>query len=155
MDVTSVGNHEFDEGVTELLRLQNGGCHPTDGCQDGDPFDGADFPYLAANTVYKDSGKTILPAYTTRTVQGVKVGFIGMTLEGTPEHRQPGGHHHGQVPRRGRDRQQVRRPAARKGVEALVLLIHEGGQQNSPAAPAATRPAAPTSPARSRRSSPG
>ena len=97
MDVTSVGNHEFDEGVNELLRLQNGGCHPTDGCQDGDPFDGADFPYLAANTVYKDSGKTILPAYTTRTVQGVKVGFIGMTLEGTPGHRQPGRHHRGRA----------------------------------------------------------
>ena len=38
LDVTSVGNHEFDEGVTELLRLNNGGCHPTDGCQDGDGF---------------------------------------------------------------------------------------------------------------------
>ena len=37
LDVTSVGNHEFDEGVDELLRMQNGGCHPTDGCQDGDP----------------------------------------------------------------------------------------------------------------------
>ena len=32
LDVTSVGNHEFDEGAKELARLQNGGCHPTDGC---------------------------------------------------------------------------------------------------------------------------
>lgn len=32
LDVTSVGNHEFDEGAKELARLQNGGCHPTEGC---------------------------------------------------------------------------------------------------------------------------
>ncbi len=62
LDVTSVGNHEFDEGVDELLRLQNGGCHPTDGCQDGDGFAGADYPMLAANVVRKSNGKPILPA---------------------------------------------------------------------------------------------
>src|SRR6185503_7900739 len=47
LDLSSVGNHEFDEGSAELLRMQNGGCHPTDGCQDGDPFNGATFQYLA------------------------------------------------------------------------------------------------------------
>src|SRR4051794_40403035 len=51
LQVSSVGNHEFDEGVTELMRMQNGGCHPTDGCQDGDGFGGAKFRYLAANTI--------------------------------------------------------------------------------------------------------
>ena len=132
MDVTSVGNHEFDEGVTELLRLQNGGCHPTDGCQDGDPFYGADFPYLAANTVYKDSGKTILPAYTTRTVQGVKVGFIGMTLEGTPEIVNPAGITTVKFLDEVETANKYADQLLAKGVEALVLLIHEGGQQNVP-----------------------
>ncbi len=132
MDVTSVGNHEFDEGVTELLRLQNGGCHPTDGCQDGDPFYGADFPYLAANTVYKDSGKTILPAYTTRTVQGVKVGFIGMTLEGTPEIVNPAGITTVRFLDEVETANKYADQLLAKGVEALVLLIHEGGQQNVP-----------------------
>jgi 5'-nucleotidase len=135
MDVTSVGNHEFDEGVTELLRLQNGGCHPVDGCQDGDPFYGANFPYLAANTVYKTTGQPILPAYTTRTVQGVKVGFIGLTLKGTPSIVNPAGittvdfldeittaNHYADV-------------LLGKGVQAIVLLIHEGGQQNPPPSP--------------------
>ncbi len=132
MDVTSVGNHEFDEGVTELLRLQNGGCHPTDGCQDGDPFYGADFRYLAANTVYKDSGKTILPAYTTRTVQGVKVGFIGMTLEGTPEIVNPAGITTVRFLDEVETANKYADQLLAKGVEALVLLIHEGGQQNVP-----------------------
>src|SRR5690349_14712215 len=38
LDVSSVGNHEFDEGWAELYRMQHGGCHPVDGCQDGTPF---------------------------------------------------------------------------------------------------------------------
>lgn len=51
LTVTSVGNHEFDEGWQELLRMQRGGCHPKDGCQDGDPFAGARFAYLSANVL--------------------------------------------------------------------------------------------------------
>jgi len=49
LDLNAVGNHEFDEGAAELLRMQDGGCHPTDGCQDGTPFGGAEFGFLAAN----------------------------------------------------------------------------------------------------------
>src|SRR5919206_21112 len=75
LEVTSVGNHEFDEGVAELLRLNRGGCHPTDGCQDGDGFAGADFTYLAANVVYKSNGQTIFPAYTVKNLNGAKIGF--------------------------------------------------------------------------------
>ncbi|MGE5776638.1 MAG: metallophosphoesterase, partial [Chloroflexota bacterium] len=48
LDFNAVGNHEFDEGVDELLRMQRGGCHPEDGCLDGDDFRGADFRFLAA-----------------------------------------------------------------------------------------------------------
>src|SRR6266542_6871140 len=49
LQISSVGNHEFDEGVTELKRIQRGGCHPVDGCLDGDGYNGAKFQYLAAN----------------------------------------------------------------------------------------------------------
>ncbi len=85
LDVSSVGNHEFDEGVTELLRMQNGGCHPVDGCYFPDePYAGADFPWLAANVVDTSTGKTPLPPYWIQKVDGIKVGFIGMTLEATP-----------------------------------------------------------------------
>src|SRR4051794_4858704 len=51
MTVSSVGNHEFDEGAAELVRMQKGGCHPTDKCQDGDGFAGAKFDYLSANVL--------------------------------------------------------------------------------------------------------
>ena len=65
LDVSSVGNHEFDEGVEELLRMQRGGCHPDDGCYEPwgpGGYPGADFPWLAANVVRERTGRTILPA---------------------------------------------------------------------------------------------
>ncbi len=86
LDFNAVGNHEFDEGWHELVRLQEGGCHPVDGCQDGDDFAGANFQFLAANVVRQDNGKTIFPAYKMRSFAGAKIAFIGMTLEGTPSH---------------------------------------------------------------------
>ena len=58
LEIASVGNHEFDEGKDELLRMQNGGCHPVDGCQGPHPFTGAKFRYLAASTIEKSTGKT-------------------------------------------------------------------------------------------------
>src|SRR5215475_2593437 len=54
--ISSVGNHEFDEGKTELLRMQNGGCHPADGCQGPHPFTGAKFQYLAASAIETATG---------------------------------------------------------------------------------------------------
>src|SRR5687767_6611547 len=81
--LNAVGNHEFDEGVTELLRMQNGGCGPENSCPQG-TFGGADFRFLAANVVFRDTGKPIFPPYAIRKFRGIKVGFIGMTLEGTP-----------------------------------------------------------------------
>ena len=84
LDVTGVGNHEFDEGVNELLRMQFGGCHPVDGCQDGDGFAGAVFKYLAANVFYAGTDETIFPPYRVMKIDNAKIAFIGLTLEGTP-----------------------------------------------------------------------
>src|SRR4030095_608533 len=81
LDFNAVGNHEFDEGWHELVRMQDGGCHPVDGCQDGDDFAGANFQFLAANVVRTDNGKTIFPGYKIRAFGSTKIAFIGMTLE--------------------------------------------------------------------------
>ena len=132
LDVTSVGNHEFDEGIDELLRLQNGGCHPTDGCQDGDGFDGADYPMLAANVVKKSNGKPILPAYKVRKVGKVDVGFVGMTLEGTPSIVNPNGIQTVNFLDEVETANKYAAELKGKGVKALVLLLHEGGSQGAP-----------------------
>ncbi|NUT37476.1 MAG: bifunctional metallophosphatase/5'-nucleotidase [Hamadaea sp.] len=131
LDVASVGNHEFDEGTAELLRIQNGGCHPTDGCQDGDGFAGAEFKYLAANAVDRTTGKPILPAATVKMVQGVPVGFVGMTLQGTAGIVDPAGIASIEFKNEIETANKYAQDLKAAGVKALVLLIHEGGQQNA------------------------
>ncbi|ANS79120.1 5'-nucleotidase [Serinicoccus hydrothermalis] len=129
LDVSSVGNHEFDEGVEELLRMQEGGCHPERGCFEDEPYDGADFQWLAANVVDKESGESILPGTEVRTVDGVDVGFIGMTLEDTPTLVSPGGvstvDFLDEVETANAQAAQLRE----QGVESIVVLLHEGGYQ--------------------------
>ena len=127
LQLNAVGNHEFDEGAAELQRMQDGGCHPVDGCQDGDGFAGADFDFLAANVVDEDTGATIFPPYRIMNFQGAKVAFVGMTLEGTPSIVTPSGVAgldfldeadtvNALVPR-----------LRHNGVESIVVLLHEGG----------------------------
>jgi 2',3'-cyclic-nucleotide 2'-phosphodiesterase (5'-nucleotidase family) len=130
LDVSSVGNHEFDEGLTELLRMQKGGCHPVDGCYFPQaPYDGANFPWLAANVFYGSSKRNVLPATWVKKVQGVKVGFIGMTLEDTPVLVAQSGIQGVQF----RDEVASAKRAVRKlkedDVETVVVLLHEGGLQ--------------------------
>ncbi|MFD8304157.1 bifunctional metallophosphatase/5'-nucleotidase [Streptomyces sp. NPDC059690] len=127
LDVTSVGNHEFDEGAKELKRLQYGGCHPTDGCYTDEGFEGADFPYLAANVLDEKTNKPILKPYWVWKKKDVRIGFIGVTLEDTP----------GVVSADGvkglkfKDEVETINKYAKvlraQGVNSIVALIHEGG----------------------------
>ena len=127
LDYNGVGNHEFDEGVDELLRMQNGGCHPVDGCQDGDPFGGASFDFLAANVKYKSNGETIFPGYAIRHFQGIKVGIIGMTLEGTPSIVSPAGISHVDFLDEADTVNDLVPVLKQQGIETIVVLLHEGG----------------------------
>jgi 5'-nucleotidase len=135
LEVTSVGNHEFDEGVTELKRMQRGGCHPTDGCQDGDGFAGADFRYLAANVVDKRTRLPILPPFDIKIVQGVPVAFVGMTLKGTPSIVNPAGITTVDFLDEVQTANSYADLLGWLGIKSMVLLIHEGGQQNPPPTP--------------------
>src|ERR1700742_1203400 len=126
--ISAVGNHEFDEGKDELLRMQNGGCHP-EGCKGPHPFAGAKFHYLAASTFLKENDKTLLPPYEIRTFDGIPVAFIGLTLKGTPEIISPAAAA-GLEFRDEADTVNALIPELKtKGVEAIVVLIHEGGAQ--------------------------
>ncbi|MFG2048435.1 bifunctional metallophosphatase/5'-nucleotidase [Micromonospora sp. NPDC048935] len=129
LDYASVGNHEFDEGATELLRMQNGGCHPVDGCADGTPFRGAGFKYLSANAFRTATGKPLLAPYAIHKVQGVKVGFIGMTLEGTPQIVSQQGVAGLTFADEADTANRYARELRRQGVQAIVVLLHEGGTQ--------------------------
>lgn len=145
LELSAVGNHDLDEGWWELYRMTKGGCHPVDGCQDGTPFDGARFSYLSANISLDPrksdparlaaagiTGTRVRPLFTPyviREFEGVKVGFIGLTLRGAPRII---------MPESTRGLTFSPEPAAantaaaelrRRGVDAIVVMMHEGGVQ--------------------------
>ncbi|MFI1289999.1 bifunctional metallophosphatase/5'-nucleotidase [Streptomyces sp. NPDC020792] len=128
LDVTGVGNHEFDEGKDELLRLQNGGCHPVDGCYDkGRKFKGADYPILSANVINEKTGKPLLKPYVVQNVKGAKVGFIGVTLKGTPDVVTAAGVKGLKFLDEAETINQYTKELQQQGVHAIVALVHEGG----------------------------
>jgi len=125
---TAAGNHEFDEGYAELLRMQAGGCHPVDGCQYHESYDGSNFPYLGANVTFKNTQIPALPPFWLSFVQGIPVGFIGMPLEGTPEIVSAEGIKNLDF---GDEVQAANRYADlldRFGVKSIVMLVHQGDQ---------------------------
>ncbi len=132
LDVSGVGNHEFDEGWRELRRMQDGGCHPVDGCQDGDPFTGAFFQYLAANVFFTGTKRTVLPPYEIERAGREDVAFIGLTLEGTPLIVTPAGVEGLEFRDEVVTTNALVAKLRRDGIETIVVLIHEGGQQTAP-----------------------
>jgi 5'-nucleotidase len=132
LQISSVGNHEYDEGVDELKRMQFGGCHPVDGCQDGDGFAGAKFKYLAANVIENKTGLPMLLPLDIKFVGGVPVAFVGMTLQSTPTIVNPAGVQSvtfkNEVETANTYADLLSRFA---GIHAMVLLIHQGGSQQT------------------------
>jgi 5'-nucleotidase len=124
---SAVGNHEFDRGAAELLRLQHGGCHPATGCQGPAPFTGARFQYLAASTVDTRTGRTILPAYTVKRFEGIPVAFIGLTLKDTPRIVRPTGVAGLEFRDEAATVNALVPELRAQGIAAIVVLIHEGG----------------------------
>jgi 5'-nucleotidase len=147
VDFASVGNHEFDKGSAELLRVQNGGCH-ADGCDgpyalaDGgsaDVYPGADFQYLSANVKVNATGDTLFPAYGIKEFESdsgtdIRVGFIGEVLESTPTIVTPTGVAGLTFQDEALAANRAARDLRRRGVRTSVLVIHEGGFQSSPSA---------------------
>lgn len=83
VSASAAGNHEFDEGYRELLRIQFGGCHPVDGCQFTPQYKGARFPFLGANVTTTKGSPALLP-FTIKVRDGIPIGIIGITLEDLP-----------------------------------------------------------------------
>lgn len=143
VEFNAVGNHEFDKGSAELKRLQNGGCKITNGVPDPNSckglgsrapgtFDGASYKWLSANVIETATGRTLFPPYGIKTFNGVKVAFIGMTLKGTPGIVTPTGVA-GLEFRDEADTVNALVPRLRaQGIEAIVVLVHQGGFQTSP-----------------------
>ena len=139
LDVSSVGNHEFDEGVTELLRMQKGGCladgpdgvNGQNSCPGTQDFTGADFKYLGANVAWKNPAghprPTPFKPYQIFRVEDQKVAFIGMTLEGTPAIVSQAGIADVQFNDEIETANALVPKLRKKGVKSIIVLLHEGG----------------------------
>lgn len=132
LDFNAVGNHEFDRGRDELLRMQNGGCArhtEREPCRVDRDFPGARFRFLAANVSTQEGG-TLFPAASLRSFgrgrRQVQVGLIGLTLRQTPTLVTPSGVAGLAF---GDEAEAINREAARlrgQGADAIVVLIHQG-----------------------------
>jgi 5'-nucleotidase len=135
-DIGTVGNHEFDEGANELLRLIRGGSHPKTG-----NFAGSKFPWVVANVVNEETGKTILPPYEVIRVNGMPIGFIGVVTTETPTVVVPSGvaglKFTDEVEAINRNVAELKK----QGVRAIVVLAHNPGNSG----PNGENPAGPLS----------
>jgi len=126
---STVGNHDLDEGPSELMRIQNGGSHPADGSLGNSSFEGAQFQFLAANIVNESTNATVFPAYNITYVQGVPIGFIGVALKDSPSIVTASS----VKGLRFLDEAETINDCVGKlksmGVETIVVIIHDGGSQ--------------------------
>lgn len=149
VDFASVGNHEFDMGKTELLRKQNGCVSQPASCSkaksqgagdyllpDGSTtsvFPGANWQYLSANVIDTATSNPLLPAYGIKTLNGVKVGFIGVVLQATPTIVTPSGvaglSFISEITAANAAATQLKG----LGAQTIVLIVHEGGFQTGTA----------------------
>jgi 5'-nucleotidase len=145
LQISAIGNHELDESWPELYRMQKGGCHPVDGCQDGTPYAGASFTYLAANVTLDPTQadpamvalagiagrdpRPLVPGTAVREVGGVRVGFIGLLTQDTPEVTVPTGVRGLAFEPLAERANEAARTLVAQGIRAIVVVMHEGGLQ--------------------------
>lgn len=140
VSVATTGNHEFDAGATELLRLLKGGCaeqradDPVRTCALG-PYRGARFPMVAAN-VRRTQGGTLLPPSWVMQAGPVKVGVIGAVTRITPQLVVPSGVEGLQFTDEADAINQAAQALQAQGVQALVVTLHEGAEIGTPGKPA-------------------
>ncbi len=135
MQASALGNHEFDQGVKELLRMQNGGCDsnaPDKACKFVNPYPGASFRWLGANVVYKTSQKPVFNPYLVQTVGNVRIGFIGAVLKDTPSIVSPTGVTDVDFLDEAQSINKYVPELKAQGVDAIIVLIHQGGDTKDP-----------------------
>lgn len=126
-DVGTLGNHEFDEGIAELHRMINGGEHPDGKGTAG--YDGMNFPVIAANAFDKSTGELITAPYVVKEVGDVKIGFIGVITQETPEMIVTKGNENLQITDEATAINKYTAELKRQGIKAIVVLAHNPAAQ--------------------------
>ena len=143
LDVSAVGNHEFDKGYADLV---NRVMKPYDATSN--PEGGAAWQYVGANLVEPNGADAIKASWTKEFGKDtpdigddVKVGFIGAVTEHLPELVSPAGIQGLQVTDVVNAVNAEATALKAAGANAIVLLVHEG----APSTDCATMAANPAS----------
>lgn len=130
LQVSVVGNHEFDNGLAELQRLQKGGCAsnaPEKACRFDNTFPGAGYTYIASNVVDAKTGQHVLPAYKIVKVGPARIAFVGAVLQDTPTVVTPSGVAGLKFEDEVKSINAVIPQLQRGGADAIIALVHQGG----------------------------
>ncbi len=128
--LSSLGNHELDEGKAELLRQINGGCNsprPEKACQWRDHFTGADFSYIAANLIDTETDNTLVVPYVIETVRGIKIAFVGAQVEDLASVVSASSMEGIRVEDEAEAINRFIPEIKRKGADIVVAVVHQGG----------------------------
>jgi len=129
--VAGLGNHEFDDGVPELMRMIGGGDSAANITRLVEPYPGSRSTYTCANVVWKANNTPILPPYTLRTVGGVPVAFIGAVTSNTPRIQNAAAIEDVLFLDEAESVNRYIPEIHAQGVHAIIVLLHEGGTQDA------------------------
>ena len=135
LDVSAVGNHELDQGYDDLINRIMKPYDATD-----NKYGGAQWQYIAANLKVKTTGKPEVPATWIKTVDGVKVGFVGAVTEDLPTLVSPGGITDLKVEKIVESVNAEAADLRDQGADVVVMLVHEGSSTTDCTKPQFTDP---------------
>lgn len=120
LDVSAVGNHEFDQGYDDLVNRVMAPYDPAT-----NPQGGAEWMYIGANIDEPGDADEIAPSWT-KEVGGVTVGFVGAVTEHLDELVNPDGIAGLEVTDIVTATNEEAAELRADGAELVVLLVHEG-----------------------------
>ena len=120
LDVSAVGNHEFDQGYDDLV---NRVMAPYDATTN--PDGGAEWEYIGANIDEPGDADEIAPSWTTD-VGGITVGFVGAVTEHLDELVNPAGIAGLEVTDIVAATNEEAAELRAGGADLVLLLVHEG-----------------------------
>ena len=129
--IATLGNHEFDNNISELERLINGGNEDTEIFHIVDPYPGALWPVTVANVFWTGTDRHFLAPYVIEDVKGIPVAFIGAVTELTKEISDPKNLEHITFTDEADAINTQVRELKKQGIHSFVVLLHEGGQQTA------------------------
>ncbi len=121
IQVSTLGNHNFDRGITHLQEMIDLAGAPSSAATPGSPYE-----YVSANLKNRDENFDGIEDFTIIQVGGVKVGVVGITNPEAPELVFPGSFGTIEPTSPYPAANKARAAAKRAGADIVVAVVHAG-----------------------------